>query len=513
MSKIYKIHPGIGFARVGRSTSGYFLAGEAPGAPPIDIDANGAEVAFSGYKDAAHLIRRQGARFKVFEYDKNDATGVLTLTREITAADAALAWTVKLTASKAAGFAMTMATGPDGARTLKPGTQRRNTPPAGFTPADLKADVTLTATGVNAGPAPGAAPMGRIAGKDILIGEARTDARGHLVVLAGHGVARSWQTPAPDMPEFLNNPTWYDDISDGTVDVRITFAGMQPVDAVGSWVIATPPDFSPDTMALTTLLDIAEQVANIPLPSPLTYPQDIEPILKRAADLFFVNSLSVWKTMQAHMLNPAGFADNSAAAKAKREKARNDLLDAESDMNSFRMTERQRAILQHWVDGNFQTAAAARPAPGAAEILDRASLDRCVGGGFFPGIEAGTTLRLPGLYSEFARLARGNFVDADGVFRPLQPGLISQRMACPWQADFTECLSNWWPSQRPDVTGRLPNGKPGPRWDRGMIVDEDVENPQSHLNMVLHFARLGVVVRNGNNFIEVGRDPDLDGIA
>jgi hypothetical protein len=519
MSKVYKIHPGIGIARVGPSTDGYFLAGEASDALPIDIDANGEDIAFKGYKDAAHFMRRQGVRFRVFEYDKVDATGVMTLAREITASDATIVWTVKLAAAKAAGFEMTMTMGPDGVRTLTPGTQLRNMPPAGFTLPDLRADVALAATGVNAGPAPGAEPMGRIVGQDILIGEARTDAKGRLIVLAGHGVSRSWQQPAPDMQEFLNNPTWYDDIADGTVDARITIAGGAPIDAIGAWVVTTPPDFAPDTMALTTLLDVVEQATNIPLPSPLTYPQDIEPMLRRAADLFFVNEVSVWKTMHAHMANPAGLSDNSATAAAKRKLVRDDLLKAEDGtvgMNSFRITTRQRTMLQRWVDGNFRSAAdGARRPPNAAEMLDRASLEHCVGGGFFPGIEAGTILRLPSLYSQFAQLTRGTFTDSDGVNRPLQPGVISQRMACPWQADFAECLLNWWPAQRPDLAGRLGNGNPGPRWDRGIIVGNDPEDPQSHLNMVQRFARLGLIVKDKNtgNFVEVGRDPTLADVA
>src|SRR3954451_21896769 len=112
MSRVYKIHPGMGFARVGPSKQGYFLAGEAPDLAPVDIDAAGNEVAFAGYKDARKLVRRQGARFRVFEYDRNDGTGVFTPIREITANDAEIKWSISLTSSKAAGKAMTVITGP-----------------------------------------------------------------------------------------------------------------------------------------------------------------------------------------------------------------------------------------------------------------------------------------------------------------------------------------------------------------------------------------------------------------
>ena len=97
MTKVYKIHPGMGFARVGPSTQGYFLAGETPGAAPVDIDAAGNEVAFSGYKDASKIMRRQGARFRIYEYDRDEASGRLTLAREITLADPDIKWSVSLT--------------------------------------------------------------------------------------------------------------------------------------------------------------------------------------------------------------------------------------------------------------------------------------------------------------------------------------------------------------------------------------------------------------------------------
>jgi hypothetical protein len=520
MSKVYKIHPGIGIARVGKSKDGYFIAGETPDSPPFDIDQNGQEAAFKGYKDAAHLMRRQGVRFRVYEYDKNDATGELTLNREITAADAEIEWTVQLGAAKAAGQMMTTVHGPDGLRTLVPGTTPRNQPPAGFTRADLRADVTLTATGKNAGPAPGAEPLGRIVGTDMLIGEARTDALGRLVLLAGRGFAGSWQKPAPDMPEFLNNPTWFDDIADGPVDAKLTFAGMVPLDAVGAWVTTAPPDFAPDTTPVTTLYDIAQQMMRIPPPAPLTYPQDIEPILRRAAGLFFVNDKPVWKILHTDLAT-GGLNDNSPAAAAKRKAVRDHLLRAtgpNGQMSEFNLTQRQLGILESWVQGVFQTAANPMRLPlDAAQTLDRAVLDRCVGGGFFPGIEIGTILRNPSIYAEFVRLIRGTFTDFDGSERTMGPGILSQRMACPWQADFTECEGNWWPAQRPDLAGRLADGSPGPHWDRGIVAGGDPMDPQSHLNMVQHFAQLGVIVADTSSgttkFVETDRDPALDGVA
>lgn len=510
MAKVYRIHPGMGFARVGPSRQGYFLAGEAPGAAPIDIDATGNEAPFAGYKDASKIMRRQGARFRVYEYDKDAATGRLTLLREITAAEADIEWSVSLTSSKAAGKEMVSAAGPDGKRTIVPGTQDRNQPPQGFTRADLIASVDLKVKGKNAGPAPGAEPMGKFLNKDLFLGEARTDAAGRLVVLAGRGDAASWTTPPTVIPQYLNNPTWHDDIADGSVDATITFAGQTPVNAEGAWVFMAPPDFAPDVQPVTTLLDIAEQASSVPLPAPLTYPQDIEPILQRAAALYYVSIQSVWATMNKHMANLPNLGDNSAAAAANRKKVRTALLLAETQMSDFSLTDRQKKILDAWVAGTFQSQAdGGRPVPTAAEGFDRASLGHCVGGGFFPGIEAGTVLRQPTIYSELGRLKRGSFTDHDGSVHALVPGLISSRMACPWQADFVECERNWWPGQRPDITGRTAAGAPIEKWHRGIVVNDDTQDPRSHKNMVEHFAQLGVIVKSGAGFAEVGRDPAL----
>jgi hypothetical protein len=510
MSKVYKIHPGMGFARVGLSTQGYFLASETPGAAPIDIDAAGNEAAFGGYKDATKIMRRQGARFRVFEYDRDDASGRLSVVREITSADADIKWSVSLTSAKAEGKLMTATTGADGKRTIVPSDQNRNDPPAGFTRADLKASVNLIASGNNAGPAPGSEPVGRIVGKDLFIGEARTDSSGRLVVLAGRGHSASWDNPVKPMREYLNNPGWHDDIADGSVDAVVTLPGQDAVNAMGAWVFTAPPDFAPDIYSVTTLFDIAEQATNVPLPAALTYPQDIEPILLRASNMFFVNSRSGWASVHRSFTTMTNLGSNAQAAQSNR-KTVGDLLSlAASQMSDYVLTARQAQILDAWVNGSFhEQADTTRPALSMPAALDRASLEHCVGGGFFPGIEAGTVLRQPTIYSELGRITRGNFTDFDGAIHQVVPGLISARMACPWQADFTECAGAWWPAQRPDIAGRAAAGAAGPAWARGIIVNAE-DDPRSHQNMVDHFAQLGVIVKSGNGFTEVDRDPALD---
>jgi hypothetical protein len=79
--------------------------------------------------------------------------------------------------------------------------------------------------------------------------------------------------------------------------------------------------------------------------------------------------------------------------------------------------------------------------------LDRAALEPCAGGSYFPGIEITyIVIREDGatedgtLWSDLGRFDTTK----------LAPGDITQHMALPWQADFSECRYRWWPAQRPD---------------------------------------------------------------
>src|SRR6266404_5852091 len=95
MRKVYRIHPAIGVARLGDSTSDYFLGPEAPGVLPSPAQADEAPGPLGKYKDAQHRIKRQGARFRVYEYIYTSADTIQEV-REVTAADARVRWSVHL---------------------------------------------------------------------------------------------------------------------------------------------------------------------------------------------------------------------------------------------------------------------------------------------------------------------------------------------------------------------------------------------------------------------------------
>src|SRR4051794_30723091 len=110
MSTTYRIHPGIGIARVGDSPTAFFVGPEAPGVPASLLEPNGPAHQKGSYKDSQQRIKRQAARFRIYEFTRN-AAGVTTRVREITSADADIEWEVHLVNRKSAALSF-----PDGAR-------------------------------------------------------------------------------------------------------------------------------------------------------------------------------------------------------------------------------------------------------------------------------------------------------------------------------------------------------------------------------------------------------------
>ena len=80
----YKIHPGIGIARLGNSDTEFYLAPETPAGLPMECDHAGNQrfgpdgiipVLVTRFRDAQGRIKRQAARFQVFVYDEESPEG------------------------------------------------------------------------------------------------------------------------------------------------------------------------------------------------------------------------------------------------------------------------------------------------------------------------------------------------------------------------------------------------------------------------------------------------------
>jgi hypothetical protein len=245
--RTYKIHPAIGVGQLGSSQTGWFIGPETPGQLPNLSDPAVSQPSNGKYKDGPGSIKRQAARFRVYEYD--DAGGTPTAVREITDQEAEIAWSVRLGNRKAFGpmFAHKgdRNTGiPEGRLVTDSGSQLIKGANAG--PVRLAG----TFQGTNAVPAV------------VPLGDLRTDAGGRLLVLGGFGHSFS-PAGTPLSGSTFNNDDWCDDTSDGSVSATLTMRDTRQVirDVTPAWVIVGPPDFAPPISNVITLYDIVYDAA------------------------------------------------------------------------------------------------------------------------------------------------------------------------------------------------------------------------------------------------------------
>jgi hypothetical protein len=509
----FEIHPSIGIARVG--TSAQFFLGPEPGVAPPDK-----------YRDNAGALKRQAARFRVFECDRA-ADGTLTSATEVdAAAGAAITWTVHLANRKSAApnfngsGRRNNATGNDTADAeliIDPGPRQRS----GASAAPVRFDT------------------GAFMGTPVFLGDMRTDSAGRLIVCGGHGVSDSdpgQPNPARPLPDFADNDGWYDDIADGPVSAVVVLADGREVTPEPAWVIVGPPDFAPEVTNLVTLYDVAFDVAvaqgRVAMPAKPSFTRHIQPILARAVGYQWVNRFAVG----GHAGNrPGNFAFNWAALadpanppaiaatllERMRDAMKSPIPDPEEGNNRrwmprlhdennnhqvLPLTKSQYAFLKQWAAGDF---IGDLDDPPAIELLpnalDRMALEGCSGGAFFPGIEAGRIMKDPAVYSAPFRLKAS----------ALKPGQITSGNAVPWQADFHACawegqrFIGWWPAQRPDHV--RPENTPTliMDWDRGITGVLD----NGDRDMVDGWSRLGIVRRRittaGEVYVETERDPTM----
>jgi hypothetical protein len=545
LPNIYRIHPGIGIARVGDSDSpdGYFVGPEAPGVPPSLNPPDAPHNPNAGYKDDDGRIKRQGTRFRIYEYTLDDA-GATVQVREITAADAQIEWEVHLANRKAAA-----------PKFDEEG--RRNDG------VDDRSKLII-----DAGPQKISGPgqdMKRLQGRfmdaiDVPLGDLLTDSAGRLIVLGGFGASQS--PSGSEIRHFANNDGWCDDVSDGPVRATIRLNGSsEPIEAESAWVIVAPPDFAPPIENVVTLYDVVyDMMAKFPSLAPslaisddtkVSFTKDIYPILRRASNMPWVSDLSERGHREprgghfiSRMKREEGeglFTNNKPEHKKIREgifsrlrvpegyeRKTEDGCDAppedsqrlmpmvptrDPDRLGLSLTKVQYQRMERWCQGKFEedwTGAEPTPLPldelpdtERPHALDRAALEACVGGPFFPGIEVGQIMLDEATYDE------------DRPFRintsKRRPSELTERMAVPWQADFHACefdrefRSDWWPGQRPGHVFR------GQKEEYVEWVPSSWPPFPERPNMVDDWSKLGFVVKEEgtDRYVEDERSSNL----
>jgi L-Lysine epsilon oxidase N-terminal/L-lysine epsilon oxidase C-terminal domain len=470
--KTVKIFPPIGIARIGNSPE-WFLGPELPFPAPPPVPADGK------YKDSQCRIRRQAQRFRLWGYF-DDGTD-----RELTAADGTIQWTVHLANAKAVFQG-------EAGGLIDPGPRTLN----GANDSATFANGIYSYSGQTV---------------EVPLGEAQTDQDARLIVIGGFGFSSS--PVGNGISEFWNNPGWHDDISDGPVNATIT-VGANPFAAAGAWVICPPPRYAPSTYSPITLYDSIRQVAItqnfLPQPGQPSFVNDIWPILTRGIGMLRVeattfspgdhsslgtvippgpNQDAARAAIFTKLANPGGTDNVGNPNQPYNMPLLNTGFALGSDPADIPPTLRpfQIAQMQSWSQNNFiNDWPPVAPVTITPDDLTQAALENCVGGPFFPGIEATVSVNDGSLkYIEAFRF------DQTGM----NPGDVTQGMARPWQADFYDCTSGgapdtpaWWPAARPDSV--YPDGMATPAdWGRGII--------NSYQDMVDNWFRLGFIVDPG----------------
>ena len=294
MPTTYRIHPGIGIARLGNSPDGFCISPETPAALPLDCDKRGnpllspdgmTELTVKAFKDEEGRIKRQAARFQIWAYDDEHPQGrPLKLGDHIEGGGNAgtlidIQWRVYLGNKKASWYEFLQLEGEHG---YSPNHPLRN---AGITDDGARQRLII-----DPGPRTVDHRTHRAAhfdrdGTDVYaptfppelqpnsidtLGDLITDDTGRLLVLGGHGNSGSYRFDEfgqPRIVDYANNDGWFDDTSDGPVMARLIMFSplVQAVRYVDveypAWVVVGYPAYVPQILDMVTMDDVIEDLA------------------------------------------------------------------------------------------------------------------------------------------------------------------------------------------------------------------------------------------------------------
>ncbi len=538
MPKVYKIHPSIGIARVGTSDE-FYIGSEIPGVLARPSDGR--------YRDNNRKLRRQAARFWIFEYDDSNPD---IPTRQILVGEkdiAQIVWTVHLVNKKAIWFEFDERHGITGdhsqGSSYPPDWPLRN---QSWIPRDQAEERKrrlvinpgprqLMATGQtleieegNSGGFNETWPGPLVGGKEIIsLGTISTDDKGRLIVAGGYGKSGAKEPDAIPgdgrLRSFVNNDKWFDDVSDGFVRAEIVFSNGQRVDATPSWLIVGPPDYAPPIENIVTMYDVLYDLAirELGLNNAIfdvtarqyqpnyrpSFTKELWPILRRPVGYRWVIDEAkshVTKMGDMAVLAQASLPnedpDNIRVQIFSRLRDPNNINGPiDRDMPRLHndgtggitpetlrltVTHTQFELLRKWATGQF----IADWPPGAQnEEITAEGLDRAalesISGGSF----------FPGIEAGWILRDKRIYLEPFRL-RPatseqdpngVTPGDITKRSAVPWQADFLKCGRNWWPAQRPNQVRPRADSPGHSPWDEGI---------NGHLDLVERWSLLGIVI-------------------
>ncbi|MCW0464459.1 LodA/GoxA family CTQ-dependent oxidase [Xanthomonas sacchari] len=353
------------------------------------------------------------------------------------------------------------------------------------------------------------------------LGDIRVELGSGALIVAG-GFARTVAVKQADgkYPP-LNDPTenglWYDDAADGPVNAVLIFTDGSTASVQGAWYVTGDPGYAPQTRNVVSTWDDVYDVwvRELQLVPSLydkgqflssytpSFSDDIQPI-------FHAAMLQRWNTnlpsaaIKGHdtigQIQPTDDPTSKIPNLTKliRDPASSKDTETGSPMMPLSLGDAQKSflsvsstqyfLLNQWHGKHY--AAGAGPTLGPGELLDRVTLQNCLGGRYSPGIEVSFPIRDVNLYVQdwkaqdcgpfrinqapldYSKANQGSAFLSFGYVplqtHPVEPGDLSKFMSVPWHTDYNSCATHlpdpnpgqqtvnpnntlfWsWPAERP----------------------------------------------------------------
>ena len=275
MASHYEIHPRVGVARLGNSPTDFYLSPETVGGLPIKCDESGNPIVENGsvkfvkkFKDSVGRIKRQAAKFRIFERTENGAQAVTYKDVE------KIVWTVHIANKKPIWHTFSELLGDlefpnnsyeDQHVTLNNSgiTDETDRKKLIIDPGPRSIERPGDTVPISRYNIPGEyqygsfPPLGSGGAQIDSLGELRMDDEGNLVVLGGYGNV----TGSAEITSFRGAGGYWDDISDGFVMATIHLNNGDTIDADPGWLIVGSPKYAPELVNITNLYDTMYNVA------------------------------------------------------------------------------------------------------------------------------------------------------------------------------------------------------------------------------------------------------------
>ncbi|MGD9530093.1 MAG: LodA/GoxA family CTQ-dependent oxidase [Pseudonocardia sp.] len=530
----YRIHPSVGIARMGDSTTTFFVGAEQPVDQFVPTlrripGVSDARPNRDWLHDPDGRLAKQAARFRIFAFLYDDYVfwrdDLPKKVWEVTNADYDIAWTVEVANLKSfTGDALDRWKGGS-----DPGPGIHELP---YRPAaqHLSTDVANAFTAPRAFQGPGRVALG-----SAVLDAAAADL-GTLLVIGSSGVAQ----PIPGEPtdaRGLFRAGWEDDSADGRVTATVTpkSGSTQPGADQGAkaaraaWVVINLPDYGWDVEESGSLYDVALNHGTYRtnhdrfccgkldfFGATVTVEKHLLPLLKSYVQMPYVSE-SIQDAPAAHFLDLAAARGNPPFLFPRLREPVDTTKEPghirgamEDDFGPTRGANMPRQIsyslprlihgwMGSWAAGTLDDVTRFPPATvtdiDRPELMDMAAMRSMLGGSFLPGLEVGRDAgRWRNWQADWG--VRLGHVD---VRITAEPGTLTRGLAVPWQADFVACNQDWWPASRPDRTTSIPDDPSTPDDDR--VFKTWMSHPGGEINtgdeLITHWAGLGFVRKTG----------------